>query len=228
SRFVKNDIVEKLRIPGKKIRVLPLAVDEAVSSSFAALDRRSPAQAEPYLLALGETPNKNIAAVVAAYERLCERGFSGELRVIGALERQTGTVQAAVAASRFRNRIIFVEKATTAQLVANYASCRAFLFPSLFEGFGLPVIEAMYCGAPVVTSNTTSLPEAGGDAARYVDPGNIEAMTGMVERIMRDGPFREELVQRGMAHARRGNWSEAAEMVLQVYEELGAGSDPIR
>ena len=86
----------------------------------------------------------------------------------------------------------------------------------------MPVIEAMYCGAPVVTSNTSSLPEAGGDAALYCDPADADALAAAAKRILKDDVYRKKLVEKGKIHARKRSWSEAAEMIIEMYEELGA------
>jgi glycosyltransferase involved in cell wall biosynthesis len=222
SNFVKNDLAARLKIKENRIRVLPLAVDETVAKTFNRFSPDSALPREPYLLTLGEDEHKNIGAAVAVFERLCERSFTGTLRIIGMLERQTDAVKRAVRSSRYRERIVFAGAVTPEQLVANYALCRLFLFPSRFEGFGLPVIEAMYCGAPVVASHASAVPEAGGEAALYCDPDDIGAFTALSERILGEESFRSDYIRRGMAHARRRSWNEATEMVLSLYEELGA------
>ena len=226
SNFVKNDLIARLKIKDSRIRVLPLAVDETVAKTFDRFSLDSALPQDPFLLTLGEDEHKNVGTAVAVFERLCERSFSGTLRVIGTLERQTDAVKRAVRLSRYRERIVFTGAVTPEQLVANYALCRLFLFPSRLEGFGLPVIEAMYCGAPVVASNASAVPEAGGEAALYCDPDDIGAFTTAVERVLDDDAFRNDLVLRGMAHARVRNWSEAMEKVLSIYEELGAVFTP--
>jgi glycosyltransferase involved in cell wall biosynthesis len=228
SHFVKNDLMARLNIKENRIRVLPLAVDDTVAKTFDHFSPDSALPHEPYLLTLGEDEHKNIGAAVAVFERLCERSFSGTLRVIGALERQTDAVKRAVRSSPYRDRIVFAGSVTPDQLVANYALCRLFLFPSRLEGFGLPVIEAMYCGAPVVASRTTSVPEAGGNAALYCDPDDIDGFTAAADRMLTEEPFRIDCISRGMAHARSRNWKEAAEMIVSLYEELGAvSSSPV-
>jgi glycosyltransferase involved in cell wall biosynthesis len=226
SNFVKNDLVTRLKIKEGRIRVLPLAVDDTVAKTFDRFSLNSALPQEPYLLTLGEDEHKNIGAAVAVFERLCERSFAGTLRVIGTLERQADAVKRMVKESRYRERIVFTGAVTPEQIVANYALCRLFLFPSRLEGFGLPVIEAMYCGAPVVASNASAIPEAGGDAALYCSPDDINAFSAAVERILGDDAFRNDLIRRGIAHARIRSWNAAAEMVLSIYEELGAVFTP--
>jgi glycosyltransferase involved in cell wall biosynthesis len=221
SGFVKDDLVRRLGVREERIRVLPMAVDEVLAKIFDARPAPPARLSEPFILAMGETENKNIDTVIAVFDRLAARGFTGRLRVVGSLENQCDAVKVRVRNSPHRERIIFTGAISTDQVVENYAACSFFLFPSLIEGFGLPVVEAMYCGAPVVTSNTSSLPEAGGNAALYFDPRDVEGMTLATERVIGDEVFRRELIEKGRAHARRRSWSEAAEMVIGVYEELG-------
>jgi glycosyltransferase involved in cell wall biosynthesis len=111
---------------------------------------------------------------------------------------------------------------TDAELAWLYANCFAFAFPSLFEGFGLPVVEAMSLGAPVVVSNVTSLPEIVGDAGLQVDPWHEDALFAALRRITRGEVDRAELRQRSLARSRDFSWRSAAEQVLEVYRALGS------
>jgi glycosyltransferase involved in cell wall biosynthesis len=222
SMFVKEELVRLLKVKEQRIRVLPLAVDEALAKIYDARPASPPDPGvRPFILAMGESEHKNIGVVLNVFGRLADRGFTGELRVVGALENQTAEVQALFRTSPYRERIIFTGEISQEQIVENYAACSLFLFPSLMEGFGLPVIEAMYCGAPVVTSNTTSLPEAGGSAALYFAPDDVSGMTAAAERLLGDTVYRNDIIAAGKVHARRRSWSEAAEMVIGIYEELG-------
>jgi glycosyltransferase involved in cell wall biosynthesis len=221
SEFVKKDLVATLGVREGRIRVLPLAVDETLANRF---DTRSSPPDKPsgsFLLAVGEGENKNIATVLAVFEQLAAGGYAGGLRIIGSPDRQTGEVTRRCRESAFRGRIVFTGEVSLEQLVENYAACDCLLFPSLMEGFGLPVIEAMYCGAPVVASNGSSLPEAGGDAAVYCAPRDVDGFARAAWRLLRDEAHRKEVVEKGMRHARRRSWSEAADMVIATYEELG-------
>ena len=225
SSYVKDELVRLLKVKEERIRVLPLAVDDALAKVFDARRVTPPDRsAEPFLLAMGESENKNIAAAIAVFEQVTQRGFTGMLRVVGTLENQSAEVKRLVEASRYRERIIFTGAILLDQVVENYAACSLFLFPSLMEGFGLPVIEAQYCGAPVVAANTSSLPEAGGNAALYYRPDDVAGMTLAAERLLSDENYRKEIVEKGRTHARRRSWSEAAERVIGIYEELGFSS----
>jgi glycosyltransferase involved in cell wall biosynthesis len=224
SEFVKKDLVEKLH----RIVVLPCAVDEVLAHEFTRFSPDTALPHEPYILALGEGEHKNIETAIAVFERLAEGGFAGTLRVVGWLDGQTETVKRAVRSSNFRQRIVFAGSLTPEHLVANYALCRLFLFPSRLEGFGLPVMEAMYCGAPVVSSNATALPEAGGDAAVYCDPDDIDGMVHASNRVLDNEEYRNDLIARGKLHANRTTWNQAAETVMALYDELGASPETKR
>jgi glycosyltransferase involved in cell wall biosynthesis len=101
-----------------------------------------------------------------------------------------------------------------------YAGASVFLFPSLHEGFGLPVLEAMACGTPVVTSNVTSLPEIAGDAAVVIDPANTRELIAAMMRVLTNEALAEELRQKGLARAGRFTWDETARQTLQVYKRV--------
>jgi len=230
SHFVKNDLVTLLKVNEKSIRVLPLAVDETIAKAFD--NRRVSAVSPPdrYILAMGEDENKNIVTSIKVFKALLEKGFPGTLRIIGESENQTGAVKKLLSENPALNeKVIFSGVITPEQVMENYAACSLFLFPSLSEGFGLPVLEAMYCGAPVIASNATSLPEAGGDAALYAAPDDVEALAGYAEHLLADDAFRKLIVDKGNKRARKHTWAEAAEMVVSLYEELGArfGQQPL-
>lgn len=221
SEFVKNDLVHLLQVNDKKIRVLHWAVDEALALAFDNRVSNTSSGNDPFILAMGEDTNKNIAMVIRVFERLAAKGYSGKLRIIGLLVNQTTEVQQLLSASMVRDRVIFTGDISVEQVTENYTTCSFFLFPSLLEGFGLPVIEAMYCGAPVITSNTSSLPEAGGEAAIYCDPLNIDTIVEAAERVLKDAIYKSDVVEKGNRHARSRSWGEAAGMIVEMYEELG-------
>jgi glycosyltransferase involved in cell wall biosynthesis len=222
SAFVKNDCISLLKVNEHKVIVMPWAVDEAIAKAF---DKRAPSvtgTAAPFVLAMGEDANKNMATVIKVFERLAAKGFPGTLRIIGTQENQTARVRQLLAdLPAIRERILFTGVISPEQVTENYATSSLFLFPSLYEGFGLPVLEAMYCGSPVITSNTSSLPEAGGDAAICRDPLDVDALAEAAERVLHDNDYRKTMVEKGNRHARSRSWNEAAESVVGMYEELG-------
>jgi alpha-1,3-rhamnosyl/mannosyltransferase len=119
-----------------------------------------------------------------------------------------------------RGRVVRLGYVPRPLLPALYAGADLFLFPSIYEGFGMPVAEAMACGAPVVTSNVSSLPEAAGGAALLVDPLDDAALAGAIESVLSDPARRADLVQRGLARAARLRWSATAQRYLEIFAEL--------
>ena len=114
----------------------------------------------------------------------------------------------------------FLGPVADADLPALYAGADLFVFPSLYEGFGLPVLEAMACGTPVACSNTSSLPEVAGDAALLFDPTDIQAMVGAMDLALGDANMREELRRRGAAQAARFSWERTAQATMEVYRDV--------
>jgi glycosyltransferase involved in cell wall biosynthesis len=114
----------------------------------------------------------------------------------------------------------FIGFADDVDLPALYSAAQCLVFPSLYEGFGLPLLEAMACGTPVVTSNVSSLPEVAGDAALLVDPYAIESIADAVARLLTDSALRQELIRRGTARAAGFTWEAAARQLVSVYAQL--------
>jgi len=127
--------------------------------------------------------------------------------------------------SRVENVVRFLGFVPFETLRCFYQSAAAFVFPSRYEGFGLPPLEAMACGAPVVTSNVSSLPEVVGDAAVLVNPENVFDIARGIKEVLLDEPLRAELIRRGREQALRFSWERTARQVLEIYQEATAGAD---
>ncbi len=151
-----------------------------------------------------------------------ESGRALELLVLGTPAPFTPPVDLWGTARRcgMENRVKHVEYVCEEDLLLLYNACGAFVYPSLYEGFGLPVIEAMACGTPVACSNATSLPEVAGDAALYFDPTSVEEMASAVSRLVDDQGLREELSRAGMRRAASFSWRKAAEETRRVFAEV--------
>lgn len=198
SEFTRQEIVDVLRIPEDRIRVVPEASHEAFSPD-------GPAAGGDYVLAVGTLePRKNLDRTADAARRA-----GVELRVVG--ERGWGDVDAAVDGVRWLGRV------PDAELARLYRGASCVVYASLYEGFGLPVLEAMACGAPVVTSETGSTAEVADGAAVLVDPLDPEAIAaGIADALAR----REELRDRGLERARAFSWAATAEATAAVYREV--------
>jgi len=215
--------VERLRVPPERISVTPLAVDER------RFYPRSPEEIgnvlarhglrQPYFLHVGSSVyHKNTAAVVRAFSLFCqEAGAEHALCVTGAYEE--GVLADLNSSSRplfdsQRVRIIGVVPGD--DLPALYSGAEALVYPSLIEGFGLPVLEAMHCATPVLTSNTSSLPEVGGDAVLYADPRRPDEIAAGLHRLASRPELRAELVARGRGRAALFSWARTAEQTPRV------------
>ena len=227
SQATKCDAVERLHIPPDRITVVPLAADarrfypRSQPDIDAACARHG--LRRPYFIHVGASvPHKNTANILRAFDLFCRDGRGDHAlyivgrwhaRALGDLARTYGRL---IEGGRLRVSGFGPDD----DLSALYSGADALGYPSLNEGFGLPVLEAMRCATPVITSNRSSLPEAGGDAALYVDPNNMEDIAGAMQRLADSPTMRAELVTRGRAQARRFSWERTARETLRVYEDL--------
>ena len=175
-----------------------------------------------YLLFVGTfEPRKNLARLVAAYEQTVRLTHAPDHLVLcGGAGWKNQDVFERIESSPLRNRIHVLGYVADDDLAAAYTGCSLFVYPSLAEGFGLPPLEAMACGAPVVTSNTTSLPETVGDAARLVDPFDVESIVDGVVELLSDEMARKTYVEAGFARAAEMSWDAVAVRTLTIYREI--------
>jgi glycosyltransferase involved in cell wall biosynthesis len=159
-------------------------------------------------------PHKNLTRLIDAY---AASGADCPLIVVGAHRDDTGRVRARIERLGIEDRVRLVGRVSDQELAALYGSCRAFIYPSLYEGFGLPVIEAMACGAAVVASRTSSIPEVAGDAALLADPARTRSLAAAIRRIVQDDELREGLRRRAVVRAATFSWARAAAATLRVY-----------
>ena len=200
SERTKREVVELLGVPAERVRVVPNGVEPVFT-------RAGPAARGDYVLTVGTLePRKNVARVAEAAEML-----GVELRVVG--ERGWGHVDIG------RNGVRWLGRLSDAALAEQYRGARCVAYPSLYEGFGIPVLESMACGTPVVTSHAGATAEVADGAAVLVDPRDPAAIAdGITQAIER----RDELVARGLERARRFTWAHAAEQTVAVYREAAA------
>jgi len=178
----------------------------------------------PYLLYVGTLhPRKNLVRLVQAFARLLSQPAAGTTNLTLVLAGQKGwlyhEIEAEVRRLGLHERVRFTGYVAGEDLPALLSGALAFVFPSLYEGFGLPVVEAMACGTPVVCSTSSSLPEVAGDAALLVDPLDPEAIAAALLRIVGDEGLRRELVRRGFQQAQQFSWQRCAREILAVLEE---------
>lgn len=236
SNFTKNDLQRIFEIPSSQIEVVYNAIDERFRQGHAGeADREFIAERYqvnyPFLLYAGRiSPPKNIVRIIEAFSAL-----KGELRkddkfpdlkliIIGDDLSSHPDLRRTVIKSDVQNEVRFLGFVPIDVLRIFYDSAKIFVFPSLYEGFGLPPLEAMAHGTPVVTSNTSSLPEVVGNAAVLVNPENVFDIMRALHRVLLDQPLRERLKQRGYEQAARYSWDASAQRILQVYQEIVLGA----
>jgi glycosyltransferase involved in cell wall biosynthesis len=172
--------------------------------------------ARPYVLSVGNLqPRKNLVRLIEAFRGLSEGGLDIDLVVVGAEHYRSGDVHDA--AGEARDRIHFTGYVSDRQLAACYSLATVFALPSLFEGFGIPALEAMAHGVPVVCSHAGALPEVCSDAALYFDPLDVESISAAVSRAVTDRGLRADLVRKGHVRSAQFSWRESAERMLTTY-----------
>lgn len=227
SEASKRDILRFFPIPSEKVDVIYNAIDDRFSEppDPVQLDRvRERYQLhDRFLLYSGNVkPHKNVERVIDAFARLRSDGAADiKLLITGSEISRYATIRRAVHRYNLHKHVRFLGFLTADTLAALYHLADAFVFPSLYEGFGLPPLEAMACGTPVLTSNVSSLPEVVGDAALLVDPRDPDAIAHGMHQILTDEPTRERLIARGRHRAASFSWETSVQRVLQIYREVG-------
>jgi len=163
-------------------------------------------------------PHKNLVELVEAFALAGDR--SQTLVIAGAWDDRYPEVKETISRLKLDDRVVLAGRVAEDLLAGLMAGATGFLFPSLYEGFGLPVVEAMACGTPVACSRVSSLPEVGGDAVLYFDPTDRRQMTTAILRLGNDEDLRRQLRQKGLARAATMTWSHAARQTLDLYRSL--------
>lgn len=223
SEFSKRDIAEQYGVPPARITVAPNAAERDVfrppSDAERAEFRRRAGLPFEYLLHVGTLhPRKNVPVLIEAYARLRARGIADHhLVLVGRRERGAADVFRLIRARGIDSVVHHYETLDAAMLAGVYGAATALVLPSLYEGFGVPVLEAMSCGCPVLSSWAGALPEVCGDAAVLFDPRDADALAAQLERIVVDADLRRELARRGLANCERFSWERTAAVVAGVY-----------
>lgn len=220
----KHDIIAAYGIPSEKITVIYEAADPRFrpqSPEAVAAVRARYNLPERYLVFVGTIePRKNLGRVLAAFERLHAAGLTDALVIVGKRGWLYDDFFARLENSPTKQAVLFPGFVPDADLPAIYAGSQALAFPSEFEGFGLPVLEAMACGTPVVCSNTSSLPEVTGDAALLIDPLDVDALTDGLRHMLLDPGLAADLRARGLIQAARFSWERTARETTAVYRRV--------
>jgi glycosyltransferase involved in cell wall biosynthesis len=230
SENTRNDLVVLLGVPPSQVSVVPGGVEERFTpvtdpARLAEARQRMGVGDAPFVLAVGLLePRKNLARLMDAFAIVKSRDGRADLKLVLAGGR--GWLVEGIldhhAASQVRDDILLPGFVPDDLLPAIYSAASVFAFPSLYEGFGLPLLEAMACGTPVVASQTSCLPEVAEGAALLVDPNNVEGLATALEQALSDDGLRADLQQRGRERAAVYTWRRAAEQLLGVYQKVAA------
>ena len=229
SRHTAGDVAALYGVPPDRIRIIPhgAGADFHPIVERDALDpvlTRYGIAPQGFLLTTGgDNPRKNVAGVIQAFAKLTDFRTRLKLVVVGGVDRDRTKLREIVTRAGLQEAVVFAGHVSEDSMRALYSTCAVFVFASLYEGFGMPVLEAMACGAPVVCSNTSSLPEVAGEAAVLADPYDSGSIAIAIAKALGDAGLKDELRRRGFAQARKFSWEQSARKLVQVYEEL-AGS----
>jgi glycosyltransferase involved in cell wall biosynthesis len=213
SKFVRDDVAAYCRVPLSKIMVTYEAADPLPPGSAP----YAPVRNAPFIMYIGRpTPHKNLGRLIDAFVLLQKTHPNLHLVLAGKKDANYAHYESIVAKRSIKN-VVFTDLITDKQYRWLLEHCRAYVFPSLSEGFGLPGLEAMQHGAPVVSSNATCLPEVLGDAAHYFNPLDAQDMANAISVVLTDSDIRTRLIQKGKARAASYSWQHMAQQTLNAY-----------
>ncbi len=228
SEFSKNDILNFVGVPEERVHVIPLAVNHQVYRPQDKLECYEKVRAGydlkgPYFLYISriEHPGKNHYQLIEAFDLFKEEHkLPHQLLLAGGDWDRAEEVHRRAEESAFSSDIIFTGFAPRDLIPALYGGAKALIFPSLFEGFGLPILEAMACGVPVACSRRASLPEVAGDAGLLFDPDQAESIAEILSKLALNESLRQDLREKGLLRAAGYNWRRTAEETLKILEGL--------
>jgi glycosyltransferase involved in cell wall biosynthesis len=227
SEFTKKDVMRHYGIDQNKITATPLGVDnhyyrrgdEEIAQFKTTKNIHTPA-----IFYLGSLePRKNLITLISAFAQLHHLQPNVKLYIGGSMGWKYGDIFAQVKAYGIEQAVTFLGRIDSLELPQWYSMCDVFTYPSLYEGFGLPPLEAMACGAPVITSDATSLPEVVGDAGLMIDPTNASALARAIEKVLFDKNLQMNMREKGIARARSFTWQNTARQTVEVYKYLEKG-----
>ena len=224
SNSTKNDLINYFNIPEEKIRVILLAADE----KFKPLNNKEIREAKqkyslnfPFILYIGTLePRKNIPSLIKAFYKLKKKTLQYKLVITGKKGWKYKEIFETIDKLNLQNDVVFTGYVSDEDLPALYNAADLFVYPSIYEGFGLPPLEAMACGTPVITSNTSSLPEVVGDAGIMIDPCNVDGLADAMYEVLTKAGLRANMIKKGLERAEMFSWEKCARETLEVYEEV--------
>jgi len=229
SQSTIHDLQKYFNVPDEKIKLIYQGVDKKLfykighdENLHATKTIRSKGINEPFLLSVGTIePRKNLENILHAFDKLKTKGrFRGKLVVIGMKGWLSDGIEGLIRKLELKRHVIFLGYLSDIELRHFYNKAEAFIFPSYYEGFGFPIVEAFSCGTPVITSNISSCPEVAGDAAVLTNPYDPEDIAEGVYHVLDDPKLKDELTDKGFKRAEYFNLSKTAKETLKVYEKV--------
>jgi glycosyltransferase involved in cell wall biosynthesis len=225
SISTKNDCIKLLNIPEKRIRVIPLAADERYTpiknKELIIQEMMNEYNIKyPFILFVGTLEKrKNVPTLIKAFYKLKKSKLEHKLVIVGGKGWKYSQIFDLIEELKLQKDVIFTDYVSDEDLVKLYNTADLFVYPSLYEGFGLPPLEAMACGCPVITSNTSSLPEVVGDAGIMIDPNDINSLTESMHKILTNKEIREDMSRKSLERAEMFSWKKTANETWNVYED---------
>lgn len=227
SEFTKADIIDYFKIPAERVSVIYSGIDRSLRRlselNEELIDFRKKRELDrPFILYLGAfEPRKNIISLIRAFNILKKEAFYRDWRLVlaGGSRWLDGDLDKEAGSSPFSGDIIFLEKISDEEKVLLYNSAKVFVYPSFFEGFGFPPLEAQACGVPVVSSDRASLPEILGDSALLFNPWRLKELYLGVKTLTQDSAVREKMIKLGLDNASRFSWEKSARETLEIFSE---------
>ncbi len=221
SESSKNDIIKFYKVPQEKVEVVYLGLKE-IKMEESKKELQEFGIKGKFILFVGTLqPRKNIVRLIKAYALLSDKlKEEYQLVIVGKKGWLYDEILEAPRKFGVEDRTLFLDYVTDNDLPSFYKKAEVFVLPSLYEGFGLPILEAMRYGCPVLTSNVSSLPEAGGDAALYFNPEDIEDISQKLEKVLNDSDLRSKMKEKGLIHYKNFTWDKAAKKVLKIVESI--------
>ena len=231
TESVKREVCEHLRVKANKVIAIPSAARQSfrpVPSEQTVETRKRLAIEDDFLLFVGTLePRKNLLTLLKAFDQIVRQtSLRPQLVIAGGEGWLMDETFSFIKHSGIGDRLRLTGYLGDAELRALYSSCRIFVYPSLYEGFGLPPLEAMACGAPVIAGRVAALQEVLGSAARLFDPLNVEALAGSIVELMENEEERSRLASNGPKHAAKFSWAETARRTLNVYRDVMSEARP--
>ena len=224
STATKQDLIDLYGVSPDKITVLLCGIDsrfQRVSGDMKEIRDKYKLADRPYVFSIGTVqPRKNYSRLIEALARLRDRNYDVDLVIAGGKGWLAAPIYKTIEDTCMGAHVHFIGFAADQDLPALYSGAICVGYPSLYEGFGFPILEGMACGTAVITSNVSSMPEVAGDAALMVDPYDVDAITDALQRIIGDDDLRQSLIERGYERVKQFTWAGTAQQLRQIYHDI--------